>query len=75
MKEWLKTRLARDIGVAHKLWSVQVALLAAVFEGAWVAIPAFQQVLRPMIFAGCCIFLSVAIFIVRLSRQKGLPDE
>ena len=58
----------------HRLRSVQVALFWAVVAGAWVALPAFQGMVPPGVFAGFCIAFSLAICFARLTKQPGLPD-
>ena len=59
---------------AHKFWSVWLAALSSVIGGLWVAIPAFQYVLRPTHFALLCVTISLAALVLRLVRQSGTDD-
>jgi len=46
----------------------------AIFGGLWVALPAFQAWLHPIVFAMLCVAASLAILFARLTHQPGLPD-
>ena len=70
----LKVSLAPEAKVAHKLWSVQLLLFSAGFEGLWWAMPAFQELLPPLTFALCCVGISLLICICRLINQPGVPN-
>ena len=59
---------------AHKFWSVWLAFLSSVIGGLWVAVPAFQYVLRPTHFALLCVTISLAALVLRLVRQSGTDD-
>jgi hypothetical protein len=61
-----------DWKVAHKLWSVRVALFWAAMSGLWVAFPAFQGFVSPVQFALLSITFSLIMCIARLTNQPGL---
>ena len=67
--------LVPDWKQAHRFWSVQITLLGAVFSGAWVALPAFQSVLKPHEFAVVCIAVSVCTVVLRLIDQPNVPTQ
>lgn len=73
-RQWLNDRVSRDIGVAHRLWSVRIAFGWAIVAGCWVALPAFQSFMPPWVFGLLCVGMSLAICVARLTNQKGLPD-
>jgi len=64
--------LAPEWRVAHRLWSVRLAVFWMIFSGLWVALPAFQGWLPPLRYALVCIGFAVAIGVARLTNQKGL---
>ena len=70
----LDQHAAPEWRVAHKLWSVRIALFWAVVAGLWVALPAFQGYVPPVPFALLCVGFSLAICVARLTNQPGLPD-
>ncbi len=69
---WLFKHLDPDFKVAHKLWSVRLALFWMVVMGAYMALPAFQDRVTPEHFLGLCIFGTLTIGIARLTKQPGL---
>ena len=69
---WLVNHLDPDWKVAHKLWSIRVALFWAVVSGLYVALPAFQDWVSPVKFAVICVGFSLAICVARLTNQPGL---
>lgn len=60
---------------AHKFSSIQLGLLSAVFSGLWVALPAFQELLPPLKFAGLCIVVSLIACVLRLIHQPAVHDD
>lgn len=74
MTDWLDKYAAPEWRIAHKLWSVRIAILWAVVAGLWVALPAFQGWLHPVPFALICVGFSLAILFARLTNQPGLPN-
>lgn len=74
VKVHIQARLARDARFAHKMWSMRIAFIWAIISGCWVAIPAFQEYIRPVPYAFACIGFSMAICVARLTNQKGIPD-
>lgn len=60
--------------VAHKLWSVRIAIFWSIFSGLWVALPAFQGVISPIYFALLCIGFTLTLLFARLTHQPGLED-
>ncbi len=72
MSCWADAWFIPEWRIAHRLWSVRVAVLWAVISGAWVALPAFQGFLPPLEFAALCIAFSVAMVLARLTHQPGV---
>ena len=66
---WLIRRLDPQWKLAHKMWTIRVAVLQAVLAGLWMAVPAFQDYMPPMAFALACVLLAVALCIARLYRH------
>lgn len=71
---WLIKRLDPQWRVAHRMWSVRLAVLWAIVGGLWVALPAFQGYLPPVPFALLCVAFSLLILLARLTNQPGLPN-
>jgi hypothetical protein len=69
---WLIQHLDPDWKVAHKLWSIRVALFWMLVMGAYMALPAFQDWMPAPYFAGLCIFGTLTIGIARLTNQPGV---
>jgi hypothetical protein len=57
------------------LWSVRLAMLAAVFQGAAVFWFALEGTMPPTWFFGVGIVLTVAVVPARLLAQKELPRD
>jgi len=74
MTAFLDRFLIAQWRVAHRLWSVRVAVLWAIVGGLWAALPAFQGFLPPVPFALLCVGFSLALLVARLTHQQGLPD-
>lgn len=75
MKAWIAARLDRDAPLWRHLWSVQLSILTAVLAGVWAALPAFQALMPPVVFALVCVGCSLLILVARLTHQKGFPDD
>ena len=60
--------------LAHKMWSMRVAAFWAVVCGIWIALPAFQNWVKPIPFVCICIFFSLLIMVARMTGQPGIPD-
>ena len=60
--------------IAHRLWSVRVALLAAFFQGAAMFWIAFEGALPPLWFFGIGVALTIAVVPARLLRQDDVDD-
>ena len=71
-KAWLDTHLVDKWAQLHKMWSVQIAVLSALLQGVWMALPAFQYSLPPMKFVALCMALSLIIALLRLVKQPAL---
>ena len=69
----LGLKLDPDAQFWHKLWSVRISLLGAAFTGIWAALPSFQVLLHPVVFAGVCVFISIAVVVARLLDQPSIP--
>lgn len=74
MAAWLDTHAAPEWRIAHRLRSIQLAILWAVVGGLWAALPAFESYVTPIRFAALCVGFSLAICFARLTGQKGLPN-
>jgi hypothetical protein len=72
IKVWFDTHLVDKWSQLHKMWSVQIAVLSAILQGVWMALPAFQYSLPPMRFVALCMALSVVIAVLRLVKQPAL---
>jgi hypothetical protein len=70
---WLDAHLDPEWRNFQKLHSVQMAAVLAVAEGAWVAVPAFQNFVPPVTFLIICCFFSVSIMGLRLTMQSNVP--
>ena len=66
-------QLDSDAAVWHKLWSVRVSLVGATFTGIWAALPSFQNLLHPAVFAAICVIVSIATVVARLLDQPSIP--
>jgi len=53
-------------------WTVRIALMWGAVSGLWVALPAFQDTVDPVLFAVACMAVSVVIVIARITKQPGL---
>ena len=73
-KAWLNQHAAEHWPIAHKLWTVQLAIVSSIFYGLWAALPAFQEYMPPTRFAMACIIVSCAIGLSRLIKQKKLHE-
>lgn len=71
---WLDAHASPDWRNAHRLHSFQVAMVLAVLQGAWAAVPAFQSMFPPVRFLVLCVFVSVVLMIVRFTKQPDVPD-
>jgi hypothetical protein len=74
MQSWFQARLARDIRVAHKLWSVRLMVFTILLQGAWVVWPAFQGYVPLWNFVLVCFGLSIATLFARLTGQKAVDN-
>lgn len=54
----------------HRLWTVRIALAYAVFTGMAMVLSAFVDVFNPWLLLGISVFVSVAIVVLRLLKQK-----
>lgn len=54
----------------HRLWTVRIALAYAVFTGTAMVLSAFVDVFNPWFLLAISIFVSVAIVVLRLLKQK-----
>lgn len=54
----------------HRLWTVRVSLAYAVFAGMAMVISAFVDVFNPWLLLGISVFVSVAIVVLRIVKQK-----
>ncbi|MEK7945713.1 hypothetical protein WKR98_13230 [Pigmentiphaga sp. YJ18] len=61
--------------VWHRLWSVRLALLSALFAAADVALPLWQGLLPARTFAAISTLLAVAAAIARVIQQPALRGD
>ena len=55
-----------------RVWSIRLALVGAILQGAYAGIPAFQYSVPPSYFMGICIFIMLAIVGARAMNQTGI---
>ncbi len=72
--KWLDAHADPDWRNIHRLHSVWVASFWAIVAGLWIALPAFEYMVDPLLFAVLCIGFSLAIMVARFTKQPGLPD-
>lgn len=68
----IKHCLDSDASIAHRLWSVWVALFWGLFSGAYMALPVFQDAMSPWTFALLCVVMSIVFVVARITKQPGL---
>jgi peptidoglycan/LPS O-acetylase OafA/YrhL len=59
----------------RRLWSIRLALLAAVVQGAALYWTAFEGTMPPLWFFAIGILLTVAVVPARLIRQRDMHDD
>ena len=59
----------------HRMWSVQLAVLAAVAQGIWAALPALQGYVSPVRMIALSCGCSLLILAARLTHQPGISDD
>lgn len=69
---WLIRHLDPDWKIAHKLWSVRIAVFWTVLSSLWIALPSFQGMVDPYVFACISVGFGVAMLAGRLTNQPGL---
>ena len=72
MKAWADKWLVPEWRLAHRLWSVRIAIFWSLVSGLWVAWPAFQYYVTPLPFAISCMIFSLVMLGARLTHQPGL---
>ena len=70
IREWFLP--ANQLKIAHRLWTVRIALAGAILDGLYIAVPAFQYYVPPWGFATICIGVSLSLFVARLTNQTGI---
>jgi len=68
---WLDSHAAPEWRVAHKLWSVRLAVFWGAVNGLYAAWPAFIGAVPPLEFALISVGFAVAIALARFTRQPG----
>jgi hypothetical protein len=58
-----------------RLWSIRLAMLAAIFQGAAMFWFGLEGTMPPLWFFGIGIVLTVAVIPARLVAQKDLPGD
>ena len=58
--------------IAHRLWSVRIAVFWTLISSLYMALPAFVDLVPPWAFAALCIAFGLAILGARLTHQPGL---
>lgn len=66
-------KLIPEWKTAHKLWTVQVAVLGMIATAALYALPAFMGAFQPMTYAALCVGFCVLQLVARLADQPGVP--
>jgi hypothetical protein len=59
----------------RRLWSIRLALLAALIQGAAMFWVAFEDSMPPLWFFAVGVALTVAVVPARLIRQKDMHDD
>jgi hypothetical protein len=59
----------------HKLWSVRLSLIGALYAGLWMAVPAFQAYIPPFTFAALAMSISIGVIVSRLIDQPNVPTR
>ena len=54
----------------HRLWSIRISLAYATFTGMAMVLSAFVDIFNPWFLLGISVFVSVAIVVLRLIKQK-----
>lgn len=58
--------------IAHKLWTVRIAIFWAIVSGLYYALPAFQEWFSPIHFALLSVGFSLALLFARITKQTGV---
>lgn len=71
-----KLELIDNASKAHKLWSVRLAVIAAIFGALELALPLWSDLVPPRVFAGLSTFTIMGAAIARVFKQVGfsLPE-
>ena len=67
---WLDKHADPEWRHAHRFWSVQISVVAALVSGIWTATPAFQSWFPPLYFGFFCMFMALLALAARLVDQK-----
>jgi hypothetical protein len=67
--------IPRASHIWSRLWSVRLAMIAAVFQGAAMFWFGLEGTMPPLWFFGLGIILTVAVVPARLMAQKDLPSD
>jgi len=70
LRDWFLT--TDQLKLVHRLWTVRIALIGAVLDGAYIAIPAFQNNVSPTQFALIAIALCLTLVVARIMNQSGI---
>lgn len=68
-------KLTQNAKQAHKLWSVRLAILAAVMGAIEATLPLWQSALPDGVFAALASVVGVGAAVARVIKQEGISDE
>lgn len=71
----MKGMLIDDASVWHKLWSIRLALIAAIFAAIEATLPLWDGLLPPHIFATLATLAGLGSAISRVIKQAGLDPS
>lgn len=68
-------KLNKRVKQAHRLWSIRLAILAAVLGAAEGLLPLWRDVVPDGVFAVAASAIGIAAAVARVIKQKGISDE
>jgi hypothetical protein len=57
----------------HRSWAIRASLAFGAFTGVLMGLPAFVEILNPLVFMGLCVLFNVLIIpLARIVKQKDV---
>lgn len=72
MISWIKAHLVDNCAVAHRLWTIQLAIFWGAFSGLMLIWPALMSFIPLPVFFSLSILFSVILGVARVTKQPGL---